>query len=271
MDVESALANKQFDLAQQAITNAQAVWNRWRKGRNDWVIQLEYQQSLLNKSSTVDPEMPYMQIVRAQLEDVGRAAVDQDSPVTLRNILQEIQQKLNHYLQGKSQLDELNQMRRNLVPDHDRVWGQAVLQLEQQLSQLSPDAVEAVKEWQASVSSARQRLFEELQQGEAAPASRDSVSINTQYLKPVPAVQPFSSENEVRTSRRRLRGANTLSYGIIVGLLAIAGFNQLYLSNPVFGASIGDYFLLLAWGFGAEATSESIAKVMQRWGLPGNQ
>ncbi len=225
------------------------------QGRNDWIVQLEYQQSLLDKSANVDPKMPYMQTVRAQLEDASRAAVDQDSPVLLRNTLQEIQQKLNRYLQGKSRLEELNQLRRDLTADRDRIWGQTILQLEQQLSQLSPDAIEAFEQWQVSANSARQKLLEELQQGATTPISRDSISASVQYLKPVPAAQPLSSEVEVKTSRRRLRGANTLSYAIIV-----AGFNQLYLSNPIFGASIGDYFVLLAWGFGAEATSTSVGR-----------
>jgi hypothetical protein len=43
-----------------------------------------------------------------------------------------------------------------------------------------------------------------------------------------------------------------------------SGFNQLYVENPTFGANPWkDYFALLAWGFGAEASRESIIKITQ--------
>jgi hypothetical protein len=58
VDVETALANKQFSLAQQAISSAQAIWNKWRKGRTDWIAQLDYQQSLVDKSAGFDSEAP---------------------------------------------------------------------------------------------------------------------------------------------------------------------------------------------------------------------
>jgi hypothetical protein len=54
-----------------------------------------------------------------------------------------------------------------------------------------------------------------------------------------------------------------------VPFLGITGFNQLYVDQPVFGASpVKDYFSLLVWGFGAEATRGAVAKVVQGWALP---
>jgi hypothetical protein len=60
------------------------------------------------------------------------------------------------------------------------------------------------------------------------------------------------------------------SYVIAVVFLAGAGFRQLYVDQPTFGANPWkDYFALLAWGFGAEATRDAVTKVVQGWGLPG--
>jgi hypothetical protein len=60
-----------------------------------------------------------------------------------------------------------------------------------------------------------------------------------------------------------------VSYAVAVALLAGAGFGELYFLKPTFGANAwGDYFSLLAWGFGAEATRASVADLIKSWGLP---
>ena len=73
-----------------------------------------------------------------------------------------------------------------------------------------------------------------------------------------------------------LRGARyeqafkLVSYGIAVVFLVGVGFNQLYNDKPTFGADPWkDYFALLAWGFGAEATRDAVTKVIQSWEIPG--
>jgi len=53
-------------------------------------------------------------------------------------------------------------------------------------------------------------------------------------------------------------------------LLAGAGFGELYVTRATFGSNAwGDYFSLLAWGFGAEATRAAITDLVRGWGLPG--
>ena len=47
-----------------------------------------------------------------------------------------------------------------------------------------------------------------------------------------------------------------------------AGFNGMYLKNETFGERpFRDYFSLLAWGLGAEASREAIASAIEDWGL----
>lgn len=278
IDVETALSNKQFDLAQQAVTQAQVTWNKWRKGRNDWIAQLEYQKTLTARLTDLDADTPYEQAVRARLDDAIREAVNQESPAQLRSALQPVRQQINRYLQGKARLDELDGLRDKLSADRSEGWRQEIKQLERQLNQLSPDSPEAFEQWLATVKSVRQQMVAELEGmasrgAEASPAGAREIDITSsgQYVAPVPSAQPFADEKKVKASGQRLWIGNVLSYSILIMLLSVAGFNQLYISNPTFGASLGDYLTLLAWGFGAEATSESIAKVMQRWGLPGNR
>lgn len=44
----------------------------------------------------------------------------------------------------------------------------------------------------------------------------------------------------------------------------------MYLKEETFGERpFGDYFALLAWGFGAEASREAIAKAVEGWGSSG--
>src|SRR5258708_19077948 len=52
------------------------------------------------------------------------------------------------------------------------------------------------------------------------------------------------------------------TYGLALFFLAGAGFGELYLDKPTFGANAWrDYFTLVAWGFGAEATRASVAQM----------
>ena len=61
-----------------------------------------------------------------------------------------------------------------------------------------------------------------------------------------------------------------VSYAIALILLVGAGFNEMYLKEETFGERpFGDYFALLAWGFGAEASREEIAKAVEGRGLSG--
>ena len=85
---------------------------------------------------------------------------------------------------------------------------------------------------------------------------------------PVPDVQPLQL-NPVG-SARNLFLFQLLSYTIAIFLLAGAGFRQLYVTQPTFGANLWtDYFALLAWGFGAEATRDAVTKTIREWKLPG--
>jgi hypothetical protein len=64
---------------------------------------------------------------------------------------------------------------------------------------------------------------------------------------------------------QRLQLFSLAGYLTTIVFLAGTGFNQLYLERPTFGADgLKDYFALLAWGFGAEATRSAVTNALRR-------
>jgi hypothetical protein len=84
----------------------------------------------------------------------------------------------------------------------------------------------------------------------------------------LPGVRVRSLEQAAVAAGQRLRWFMWLTCFITVVLLALAGFVELYSTRANFGSNgLGDYFALLAWGFGAEATRSAIADMVQSWGI----
>ena len=84
----------------------------------------------------------------------------------------------------------------------------------------------------------------------------------------LPAVRVKSLEEQIGHAGRRLRWFTWITYGLAVALLALAGFVEIYEGQNTFGsAGVADYFTLLAWGFGSEATRSAVATMIQGWGI----
>ena len=92
--------------------------------------------------------------------------------------------------------------------------------------------------------------------------------IRPELIIGLPQVRVHSLKHEALAAKHRLRWFTWVTYGVAVVVLALAGFVELYSIRPDFGAKgIGDYFTLLAWGFGAEATRSAVADMIQSWGV----
>jgi hypothetical protein len=88
-----------------------------------------------------------------------------------------------------------------------------------------------------------------------------------ELLASPPATREITEETTTNARIRR-RLFTWASYVIMVILLVGAGFRELYVANETFGANAwGDYFALLAWGFGAEASRAAIVEMARGWGL----
>ncbi|MCJ7551477.1 MAG: DUF4363 family protein [Anaerolineae bacterium] len=94
------------------------------------------------------------------------------------------------------------------------------------------------------------------------------VPIRPQLMTELPQVRVHSLEDQAPAARHRLRWFTWVTYGVAVVVLALAGFVELYSIRPDFGArGVSEYFALLVWGFGAEATRSAVADMIQSWGV----
>jgi hypothetical protein len=75
--------------------------------------------------------------------------------------------------------------------------------------------------------------------------------------------------NLIPKPNQRLQIFSMAGYLTTIAFLAGTGFNQLYLESPTFGSNgIKDYFTLIAWGFGAEATRNAITNAIRKTDTP---
>jgi len=271
VDVEEALQAEKWQDGQTAVEQAEAVWARWRKGRADWLTQLAHQETLLQRLAD-EGEIPYVQALRRGLEDVAHNAPDAEGPDKLREQLDGLGQQINSYIRLRAGLDQLNFMREKLPADPGDAWRIRALNLENRLAALSPnDTTEAAQSLQNDVDTALAEIAPLCAGAEmCVKGVREAEATPLQLLGAAPSARPLPEDGRPSGARVRLRLFTWASYGIAVLLLAGAGFGELYIANATFGASVwGDYFALLAWGFGAEATRASITQMVQGWGLPG--
>ncbi|OKH42002.1 hypothetical protein NIES2101_33520 [Calothrix sp. HK-06] len=289
MSVETALENKRSAAAKEAADKAQDIWDKWYLSKQSWLSLLEYESKLRKRVEEENPDnkIAYLEQLTWQLDSINKGRPSQESPGQVREELQKVQTQLNNFLVAKTQLDEFSELT-NQVPyearDEEKYWKKEALTLQRILYNLSPANIESYYKWQDEIREKTEKIIEDVQSlkqnslhqrtflGDVSKAIKNPVT--TDLLEPVPDVYQdviYTNANKLeKLSRNRLAIFYTSSYVIAIFLLGNAGFTQLYLSNGTFGAKgVIDYFSLLAWGFGAEATRESVSRVLQEWKLPG--
>ncbi len=98
--------------------------------------------------------------------------------------------------------------------------------------------------------------------------STKDMRVKNGKLTNVPDITLRSIEAQVASAGTRLRVFTLITYAVAVILLALAGYVELYVTRSNFGSNnVADYFGLLAWGFGAEATRAAITDMVQSWGI----
>ncbi len=177
--------------------------------------------------------------------------------------------------QIEANLARLTKMTTTMSAEQAKPWADKAQELRARLAALNPDDQEAYLTLINDVDMA-------LQQVESLSSSytgiRDVAAVSFGGVKEVtttsawfsapPATYMRTVEEAIAGAGRRLRWFTWITYAVAVIFLALGGFVQLYGARPDFGVNgIGDYFVLLAWGFGAEATRSSIADMIQGWGI----
>ncbi len=278
IDVETTLTNKRWDEAQKAVAQAQAVWDKWRKEREDWLALVNYLSELFNSLESLNSNAPYVQEVRSQLENAKRQAADKEATQKFREDLDRLRKQIAWYKQSQAKLEQFNILRNELtqlIPDKDESLRRISQGLQNDLDRLSPTDKKFTDDWHQKVNNAINELDKEIKQ-ESISETKDTqitardANYTTPPNLPSPVPEVISAQPSPKQAARNIYWFNWLSYAIAVALLAGAGFGQLYANQPIFGANgPSDYFSLLAWGFGAEATRDAIAKVVRDWKLPG--
>ncbi len=273
-DVEMALKAEDWKEAKQAVKKAEEIWKHWRKSRDDWLAQLDYHIELVQRLQD-EPDVRYIQMLRGDLKDALRKALDGEEPHKLRKRLDEIVQQINRYVRLQGQLDELNELRNRLQNDKAERWRLKAQAFQCRLNDLDPGDDEAYKALQGELEKDIAKLAQEVSRqqdvtkAELESTARGLSSGRFKLLARPPSTRKITAE-AVTDAGLRLRLFTLTSYAIAVVMLAGAGFGELYVANASFGANVwGDYFALLAWGFSAEATRAAVTEMVRGWGLPG--
>lgn len=330
VDVEVALEAQQWEKAQQAVLEAENLWVRWRRGRPDWLVQLEYY-STLNARLKDLGDVYYVNEIKEAARSAYRAMPAQDDPSLFRASLEPLARQINDFIAlreriamlaatktgramaqalqqrlyaltpvnsvglqglqtevetaiGKAQINRIKEKAVHLpslltnLPETDmQEWQPKIAALQARVAELSPDNVDAYLAVEGEVDAALEQLRslmpssyddEALRQGagDIAFATPKGLPQMENWLSGPPTIYVQSLPEKMVGARYRLRWFTWLTYAFAVIFLALAGFVELYGGRVDFGANgISDYFTLLAWGFGAEATRASVAEMVQGW------
>ena len=270
VDVKMALQGERWQEGEDGIQQAENVWRKWNKGRTSWLRQLDYAKKLEERLQDLDLNLPYIQEVRRCLEEAREEAPTLESPLQLRENLEKIAQQINLYLQLQAKIKQLKNLVNQLSNEATETWQLKVFNWEQQIAKLLPPDLKKDTNFDKEIEEAISEMTELISQQEGIAKGLPKLEISIPLLESAPSARPLDWQTRVTKAGLRLRVFTWTSYAIAVVFLAGAGFIELYVEKDTFGANpVQDYFALLAWGFGAEASRDAIAKVVQDWGLPG--
>ncbi len=297
LEAESALQAKKWAAAQANVEQAQAIWLNWRKQRQDWLKQISFANELL---SSDDLQAENSRCLKTLARNLNEAIQDAPNlpggPRDLNQSLNITTYQLSRYLEFRSRIEKLNQFEQ-LTPVQQRT----LADFQEQLNAMLPDDDDKYADLHTAVAEMQQSLVAAQTLETAALSSRhiDNLPHNlplpapslrpseqrpvteeqkeaapgclTSFLRPL--IQPLQSasgqQSTVSKARRRLQWFAWGGYLLAIILLVGAGFSQLYITRPTFGATLwSDYFALFLWGFGAEASRAAITDVLRSLDLP---
>jgi hypothetical protein len=281
IDVETAIQRRQFSAGDAAIGEAETLWIKWRKGREDWLKLMVYRDDLTSRVMQLGSNDAFGQTAIRQIDDVVKNMPLLEGPDKLRDQLEAIAKQVYLYAQLVPKITKLNQAAQSLPADElppqthelqNRIARTHLINLTDTatLQTRLEDALKEMLEMEKEIDSAIAQLPEAPVQRGMEKVGRGGGEMFTMPFAIAPAARPLSLEQQIQQAGVRLRLFLWTSYAIAVVFLAGAGFVELYADKPKFGAAPWrDYFALLAWGFGAEAARDAVTKTVKNWQLPG--
>lgn len=273
---------KQIVEAQTAISNAKEVWHKWIKQRPDWDILFRYYDKLrqrLNQDDLKeDTSALYIQVIDRDLEQVLQNAPVLATANELQQGLDKISQQINTYIQLKTQLEKLKNLIAGLEDSNQRYeWEDKTSELTQRLYMLMPAQETEIQTLQSEINTGIEKVKalgtqvvdveKGIDGGSEVGMVIQAPSVSEKEVSQVPFLTKTGKAiaSLWQTANGRLKLFYFSSYLISFTVLAGSGFNQLYWTKPTFGANgWGDYFALLALGFGAEATRNVVTQVARK-------
>lgn len=288
----SALEDKDWKTADAEVRLAKQRMDTWRSLKPDWLAQLEFgEQEVGKRFCNLDESTRktlYMVQVKQDLEAVYRRLRmgQTTTPQTLSNEFSVVSNQIADFNEGWELIqDLLIRVSDNLSGTEGQFWKKELEQFEARLSNLKPTP-ESYQTWRKELNAQKDKLVDVIRQAQekADIAHAAEHGTNDRLLRQravadrlpaplrmvmVPTVSGAAPPPTPEQARDNLIWAGRITRTVSILLLAGVGMVELYSSRPTFGAApLRDYFALLAWGFGAEVTRESVAKATRDMGLP---
>ncbi|MEA5561688.1 hypothetical protein [Planktothrix agardhii] len=270
IEVKMDLQTEKWEQAIAILEQAENIWKRWVKGRSDWLQQFDYCQQIRQQLEDKNPNDLEVKAILRDLEATINDAPELETPEQFRERLEKIAQQMN-----QSVLENQKQDLKALIAEIPLEKRTTILpEFEQLEAKIATESLANPKQFKALTTELNDLTLKAQDIGnESSPRGVISKSLFgfTGVMSPPPVTnRSTTSTPETTKAGVRLKLFTWTSYAIAVIFLAGTGFSQLYIDNPTFGANPWkDYFALMAWGFGAEATRDAITKVVQSWNLPG--
>lgn len=272
LKVKIALEADDLEEAIAIVKQAENIWKRWIDGRGDWLALLDYSQQLLEQLQAQNIANFEIQALIRELKDAINDAPDAENPDFFRDRLQKVAEQTNQFLLSVNQA-QLNKLLKDLPADQAEKFKPEVMNLNQKIKENSSLNLQTYSLFQGQIEKLKTKMTTSVNAENYSDLTEKGVLSFLQLKLPIafpPVTNSTSQVQQVQEAGLRLQVFTLSSYAIAIIFLAGAGFSQLYVDNPTFGANPWkDYFGLMAWGFGAEATRDAITKVIQSWELPG--
>lgn len=270
-NVRSAVQEERWQDAEADLTLAKTIWQKWHRGKTLLLPQLEYASELEQTVADIDPQQPFKRQILYEIAKQVEQAPDLDNIEQLRTNLNEIASKINtyHQLQNQwAQIEDLGHELAHVFPEGAREWQPKLEDWQQQFNSLTPD--DDLNDLLAELKNAALEINEAIPRGRGIAEEKLALVTDRSVVGNAPMGMTLNFQKNLDRANLKLKTFAWVSYAIALILLVGAGFSELYLDNETFGnRPFRDYFALLAWGFGAEASREAIAKAVEGWGLAG--
>lgn len=291
VQVELSLQAEQLETARSHLSQADELFGRYVTARTEWARQLCYLAALRDRVQARTPSGAVVrQALLGRIDDSFSTAPSLGNPGVLAANAQRFVDQLTAYealcarltaLEAQIVLfatdtpprfrDQLTALRRRADDNPPTVDALSALQKE------ADEAIAAVQAAQAAAAAAAAANAGDSPDdapmrplGDVRGVALDAGAA-VPGMEPVPVVQSMLlSQHAPQQAAQRLQIFLYGSYGVLLVLLAGTGLNEVYGRNFTFGAQpFTDYLTLLLWGFGAEATRDSIVSTLR--GLGGER